>query len=164
MKDESAGLRQSQFHGETGTAKAGIPAERRLGPVTVIVAHPDIARRRLREEHHAVSPNPCTAGRQRRDRLGVLQVRRGAGGRVENDEVVSGSRHLVETLALWPWHHQILPVKLHQRRRQTIQIASRTIFLDILLTPSARSTKMIGISTRRKPRFQARYAISIGNA
>ena len=56
------------------------------------------------------------------------------------------------------------PSTPHQRRRQTIQTASRTIDLDILLVPSVRSTKTIGISTIRNPRFQARKLISIWNA
>ena len=46
---------------------------------------------------------------------------------------------------------QMVPRDAHQRSRQTIQTASRTIALDILLVPSVRSTKTIGISTIRKP-------------
>src|SRR5918998_1445515 len=50
------------------------------------------------------------------------------------------------------------------RSHQTIQIASRTIRLFILLCPSTRSVKTIGISTRRNPFFQARKLISIWKA
>src|SRR5450830_1350398 len=156
MEDESARLGQAQLYCETGATEAGVPAERRLGAVAVIVAHPDIALPRFLEKYDSVSPDARAACRKRPDRLPVLQPRYGARCRVENDEVVSRAGHFVEVLALSASRHQILPVRLHQRRRQTIQIASRTIFFDILLTPSVRSTKMIGISKRLKPAFQAR--------
>ena len=57
-----------------------------------------------------------------------------------------------------------VPRMAHQRRRQTIQIASRTMRLFILLWPSTRSVKTIGISTSRNPFFQARKLISIWKA
>jgi hypothetical protein len=53
------------------------------------------------------------------------------------------------------------PVIDHQRSRQTIQMASRTMRFDILLSPSVRSTKTIGISTIRNPLRQARKLNSI---
>jgi hypothetical protein len=53
------------------------------------------------------------------------------------------------------------PVMDHHRSRHTIQTASRTIRFDILLSPSLRSVKTIGISTIRNPRFQALKLISI---
>ena len=46
-------------------------------------------------------------------------------------------------------HAHTLPAIRHHRIRQTIQIASRTIRFDILLTPTFRSTNTIGISTTR---------------
>src|SRR4051794_9458814 len=58
----------------------------------------------------------------------------------------------------------MVPRSDHQRRRQTIQTASRTIDFDILLVPSVRSTKTMGISAIRKFRFHARKLISIWNA
>ena len=58
----------------------------------------------------------------------------------------------------------MVPRNDHQRSRQTIQTASRTIEFDILLVPSVRSTKTIGISAILKFRFQARKLISIWNA
>jgi hypothetical protein len=57
-----------------------------------------------------------------------------------------------------------LPRMPSQRSRHTRQIASRTIFFDILLSPMSRSTNMMGISPRRKPFFQARNDISIWKA
>jgi hypothetical protein len=50
----------------------------------------------------------------------------------------------------------MVPRIAHQRRRHTIQMASRTMDFDILLVPSVRSTKTIGISAMRKFRFHAR--------
>src|SRR6185503_30823 len=124
----------------------------------------DVALAELLQEHDSVGADPGAARGERSDRLAILEVGSGAVSRVEHDEIVPRPGHLIEVLAYGIGSHQILPVRLHQRRRQTIQIASRTIFFHILLTPSVRSTKMIGISTIRNPRFQARNDISIWNA
>ena len=102
--------------------------------------------------------------------------------RVKEDEVISRTRHLHERcaaqLAQVPrvsshgvesldcerkdYHASYArPVIPHQRRRQTIQIASRTIRFDIFDSPSVRSWNTIGISAMRKSRFHARKLISI---
>ena len=78
---------------------------------------------------------------------------------VDKNEVVSGAGHLPERQPLQ--FHQTLPVMDHQRRRHTIQTASRTIFFDILLVPSVLSTNTMGISTIRKPFRQTLKCISI---
>ena len=50
---------------------------------------------------------------------------------------------------------QISPQEMRFRRSaQTIQVASQMIRRDILLTPTSRSTNMMGISLMRNPRFQ----------
>ena len=166
MQEESPCLGHSEFHRESSAAEAGIATKGGLRAVAVIVAHGDIAIAHPLEEHNSIGPDARAACSQGSNGLGVfktcgrprtLRALRG----IEHDEVVSRAGDLVKMLAFWPLQHQTLPINPHQRRRQTIQTASRTIFFDILLTPSVRSTKMIGISTRRKPRFQARKDISI---
>src|SRR6266480_367312 len=156
MEKESASLGKSELHGESRAAKARVAAEISLGAVTVIVAHSNVSLSEALEENDAVGSNPGATGGQRSDRLRSLQVRGSAASGIKDNEIVPRPGHFVERLTLGASHHQILPVRLHQRRRQTIQIASRTIFFDILLTPSVRSTKIIGISTSPNPRFQAR--------
>src|SRR6266576_966970 len=160
MEDESARLRQPQIDREPCRTEAGVSAERSLGPVAVIVAHPDVPLPDRLQKNDSVRANPGATGRERLYGLLVLEMCGSAVRGIEHHEVIAGSGHLVEVLAFGA-RHQILPVKPHQRRRQTIQIASRTIFFDILLTPSVRSTKMIGISKRRNPRFHALKDISI---
>ena len=156
VEQEPAGQRQTKLHRQTGAAQARVAAQSRLGAVAVIVAHPDVALPGPLEEDHAIGSDTRTACCQRPDTRLVFEAGCGALCRIKNDEIVSRARHLVEVLAFRARHHYILPVRLHHRRRQTIQTASRTIFFDILLSPSVRSTKMIGISKRLKPRFQAR--------
>jgi hypothetical protein len=75
---------------------------------------------------------------------------------IEHDEVVARAAHLVEQCAS---HSR--PMSDCSLSHQTIQIASRTIRLFILLWPSTRSVNTIGISFSLNPFFQARKLISI---
>jgi hypothetical protein len=43
-KEESVGGHHAELHGESSGAKAGVPAERSLGTVGVIVSHPHLGR------------------------------------------------------------------------------------------------------------------------
>jgi len=84
---------------------------------------------------HAITPDGKKLLMNILDDLGALQRPCGLDPHVEDDEVVPRSGHLPEAAP----HDQIFPVSVRQRSRQTIQIASKTIFRDILLCPSVRS-------------------------
>jgi hypothetical protein len=77
---------------------------------------------------------------------------------VEEDEIIPRAAQLPESSS---GACQTCLVICHHRRRQTIHTASLTIFFDILLDPSRRSTKTMGISTIRNPFRHARKVISI---
>src|SRR5205085_12513166 len=108
------------------------------------------------QDDDPVRPGALPAVADLADRLGreVLEARIAA---VENGEVVSRPRHLVEDGSLL---HTFPQIASH-RSRHTIQTASQMIALDILLEPSSRSVNVIGISFSRNFRFQARNDISI---
>ena len=114
------------------------------------------------EEDHPIGPDAAAAVAKRSDDLGGFQRPGRLIARIQEDEVVSGPGELPERPALPV--HQTRPVSAHQRRRQTIQTASRMIFFDILLAPSVRSTNTIGISTTRNFFRQTLKCISIWNA
>src|SRR5262245_26797245 len=120
------------------------------------------------EEDDAVGPHACPSGADRADHRRVSERPRGLRSGVDHDEVIAGAAHLVERPTNWnhaaprTWCVEgMRPVIAHSRSLQTIHTASRTIAPDILLCPSVRSTKTIGISTILQPFLQARKLISI---
>ena len=107
------------------------------------------------DEHDAVGADARAPGA---DRLHVLRRPIGWRGdtRVEHDEIVPRSRHLVDRQA-----DQMRPNQAMSRRRGTLHTASRTMARFILLCPSARSTNTIGTSRILNPFRHARTLISI---
>src|SRR5512140_3434470 len=116
------------------------------------------------QEDNPVRPDARSRRAEIVHRLGVFQVMGQALVRsgVEKDEVVARPRHLVERMPFWDAHSR--PVRCHHRRRQTMKMASRTMWPLILLSPTVRSVKTIGISRPRNPLWKARNDISIWNA
>ena len=90
-----------QLDRQTGCTKAGVAAQRGLGSVAVIVPHADVAIPNLLEEDDAVCPDAGATGGERSDSVDIFQVGGASIGRIENDEVVPGSRHFIEVLARW---------------------------------------------------------------
>ena len=111
------------------------------------------------EEDHAISTYSSTPIAEGTNCCATLEKARAFRPGVDEYEVVPGASHFPERQPLQL--HQTLPVMAHQRRRHTIQTASRTIFFDILLVPSVLSTNTMGISTIRKPFRQTLKCISI---
>ena len=89
MKEKTGGGSHSELNRETGAAQAGVPTQRSLGAVRVIVAHPHLARIDCFDEDDAVGADACPAGRQSLDRRGVLEVAGHPIRRVEHDEIVA---------------------------------------------------------------------------
>ena len=94
------------------------------------------------------------------DHLRILQATSRLRTRIHEYEVVSRAGQFVEPPSVEA-HVQTRPVIDHHRSRHTIHTASRTMRFDILLSPSVRSTKTIGISAIWNPFFHALKLISI---
>ena len=153
-------------------------AERRVAtqladaPILVEVQNPKCLCGIMLDEHNAICANASCPRTDSTYRGRILERRRIFGSRVKENEVVSRAAHLPEPSptdrrhlrSTCPVIAQILPVTVHQRRRQTIKTASRTMPRLILLVPWARSVKTIGISSGLNPFRTARKLISIWNA
>ena len=153
---EIAGRNQLQIDREPRAAQRGVAAHGRARAVRVPVGHPHHARGGVRgQDDQPVRAHAGAAVAQPGDagRGPFVEARRAP---VEEDEIVPRAGHLVND---GPSHRR--PARAWSRSHQTIQIASRTMRLFILLWPSTRSVKTIGISTSRNPFFQARKLISI---
>src|SRR5687767_4952068 len=98
MQNEPARLGETELHGQPRAAKARITAEGGLGSVAVIVAHPDVPFSGRLEEDHSVRAHPSPSTRQSLNRLRRLELGNIASLRLENDEVIAGSGHLVKRL------------------------------------------------------------------
>ena len=146
----------AQVDGEGRATESGVTTHGGVGAIGVVVDHPGGAGVRSgSDENDAVGTD---AGPPRADGPHVLwrPLSRGRHARVQHDEIVPRSRHLVDRKT-----DQMRPNQPMSRRRGTFHTASRTMAPFILLCPSLRSAKTIGISRSLNPFRHARTLISI---
>ena len=151
----------SELGGQPYAAQRGVSAEQSDRSVAIEVSDREAlggVAWRL-DEHNAVGADAGATRADSPDGLGLLEAAGWFRSRVDEHEVVAGTGELVKTPSIAS--HHTFPVTDHQRSRHTIQTASRTMRLDILLSPSVRSTNTIGISAIRNPFFHALKLISI---
>src|SRR5690606_6098041 len=177
FKAHPLGRSQAHVYREPGTAQCGVAAHLTTRAIGVEVDHPKVIslplpcpplRRVVRrsEQNHPVRAHTRATGTEPANHLWGFQYH-GSGGvshHVEHHEVVPRARQLPEPRARQYRHAHSRPVIDCHLRRHTIHTASRMIFLDILDSPSVRSTNTIGSSFSLKPSFHARKLISIWKA
>ena len=132
--------RASKQSGQVHRAQRGVSTELAARSITIVVADVDYAFPRAAEEHHPIGSYARSLSTDLLYRCRVLEIRRWIRVLIEEHEIVARAGHLIEGPSLRRHTFLLTP---HQRRRQTIQTASLTIFFDILLELWVLSKKTI---------------------